>query len=129
MSVIGVLGPVVCEVTADRVRTWQEARRRAAARWATLDVYAVKPVREFIGPGLAQIGLTMRFDLERGVIPRDELRRLRDLMDTGAVNQFTVGGEFVGDFTVENVEEEWRRFSRNGVLTTAVVAVTLEEYH
>lgn len=125
---IGVLGPVTFEVSADKVRTWQEARRRAAARWATHDVYAGKPVREFIGPGLAQIGLTVRLDIERGVIPRDELRQLRDLMDSGAVNQFTVAGEFVGDFTLENVDEEWRRFSRAGVLTTAIVALTLEEY-
>jgi phage protein U len=125
---IGVLGPVTFEVSADKIRTWQEARRRAAARWATHNVYAGKPVKEFIGPGLAQIGLTVRFDLERGVVPRDELRQLRNLMDIGAVSQFTVGGELVGDFTVENVEEEWRRFSRTGVLTTAIASLTLEEY-
>lgn len=125
---IGVLGPVTFEVNADKVRTWQDAKRNATARWAQHDVFGAKPVQEFLGPGLATLNLSIRLDIERGVIPRDELRQLRDLMNTGAVNQFTVGGELVGDFIVRTVDEEWRRFSRTGVLTTAIASVTLEEY-
>lgn len=125
---IGVLGPITFEVSADKMRTWQEARRRGSARWATHDVYAGKPKKEFIGPGLAQIGLTVRLDIERGVVPKDELAQMREQMDKGNVLQFTVGGELVGDFTIENVDEEWRRVSRTGVLTTAIVGLTLEEY-
>lgn len=125
---IGVLGPITFEVSADKVRTWQEAKRAATARWATHDVYQGKPRKEFIGPGLAKINLTVRLDIDRGIVPRDELRQMRDLMNTGAVNQFTVGGELVGDFSVENVDETWTRMSRTGVLITAVVNLTLEEY-
>lgn len=125
---IGVLGPLTFEVSADKVRTWQDARRTAPARWATHEVYAGKPVQEFLGPGLASISLSVRLDIERGVIPRDELRAMREQMDTGAVMQFTVGGELVGDFILKDVSEEWRRFSRDGVLTTAVVGLSLEEY-
>jgi len=125
---IGVLGPITFEVSADKVRTWQEAKRSATARWATHEVYAGKPKKEFIGPGLAKITMSVRLDIERGVVPKEELQQMRDQMDSGAVLQFTVGGELVGDFSIENVDEEWRRVSRDGVLTTAIVSLTLEEY-
>jgi phage protein U len=125
---IGVLGPITFEVSADRVRTWQDAKRSAGARWATHEVFAGKPKKEFIGPGLATISLSVRLDLDRGLVPRDELRQMRAQMDTGAVLQFTVGGELVGDFVLRDVSEDWRRFSRNGVLTTAIVVLSLEEY-
>lgn len=125
---IGVLGPITLEVSADKVLTWQDAKRATPARWATHEVYAGKPVQEFIGPGLGLINLSVRLDIERGVVPRDVIRQLRDLLNTGAVNQFTVGGELVGDFILKNLDEEWKRFSRNGVLTTAIVVLSLEEY-
>lgn len=126
---IAVLGPVTFEVSADLIRTWKEAKRTGAARWAQHDVFAGKPVLEFIGPGLASITLSMiRLDMERGVVPRDELRQLRDMRDTGAVNQFTIGGDLVGDFIVEDVDEEWHYFSRNGVLTIATASLSLKEY-
>lgn len=125
---IGVLGPITFEVSADLMRTWQDARRTAAARWATHDVFQNKPKKEFLGPGLSRINLTIRLDIERGIVPRDEIRQMRDLMDSGAVSQFTVGGELVGDFVVDGVDEDWRRMSRTGVLTNAVVSLVLEEY-
>ena len=128
MKPLAVFGPLTFEVNADLVRTWQTAKRAASARWATHDVYAGKPKKEFIGPGLAKITLDVRLDIERGVIPRDELRQMRDMMNTGAVNQFTVGGTFVGDFSLDNVDETWSRVDHDGVLTVAVVALTLEEY-
>lgn len=124
---IGVLGPITFEVTADKVRTWQEARRSTTARWATHDVYAGKPKKEFIGPGLSKITLSVRLDSQFGLVPTDELKQMKDQMDSGSVLQFTVGGELLGDFSIENMDEELKRFDRTGVLTTAIVALTLEE--
>lgn len=125
---IGVLGPITFEVSADKVRTWRDAKRAGASRWATHDVIAGKPKKEFVGPGLDKITLTVRLDIERGVVPRDELRQMREQRDQGNVLQFTVGGELVGDYSIEALDEEWTRVSRTGVLTTAVVTLTLEEY-
>lgn len=125
---IGVLGDIAFEANADRIRTWQNARRTGPARWATHDVYMGKPKREFIGPGLSVLSLTVRLDIHRGVIPRDELRKMREHRDTGAVLQFTIGGELVGDFTINELDEALERFDRNGVLITATVSLQLEEY-
>jgi phage protein U len=125
---IAVLGPITFEVNADKVRTWQDARRTAAARWHQHDVYQGKPVKEFIGPGLAKINLSVRLDINRGVVPRDELRQMRAQMDAGTPLQFTVGGDLVGDFTLEGVNETWRDVNGAGVLMVALVDLTLEEY-
>jgi phage protein U len=125
---IAVLGPITFEVSSDKVLTWMEARRTATARWATHEVYAGKPKKEFLGPGLDKITMTVRLDITKGVVPRDEIRRMREEMNTGAVLQFTVGGELVGDFTIESVDDSWPRVSREGVVTTALVNLTIEEY-
>jgi phage protein U len=125
---IAVLGPVTFEVNADKVRTWQEASRETGARFAKHDVFEGKPKLEFIGPDLATIQLSVRLDMERGVVPRDEIRTLHAEREKGSVLQFTVGGELVGDFVLRSVREDWRWFSRDGVLTKAIVSITLEEY-
>lgn len=117
------------ETSDERLLTWHDARRAGAARWATHEVWGAKPKREFIGPGLDTFDLTVRLDIERGVIPRDELRKMRLSRDTGEVLQFTIGGELVGDFSINSLDETLRRFSPRGVLTLAEVVLHLEEYH
>jgi phage protein U len=125
---IGVLGPIVFEVSADKVLTWQEAKRTESARWATHEVYMGKPKKEFIGPGLSRIDLPVRLDSSLGVSPRDVIRQMREQMQQGNALQFTVGGQFVGDFSIENMGDAWKHMSGSGVLLVAAVDLTLEEY-
>lgn len=123
-----VLGPITFEASELLLRTWETAKRSGEARWHTHDVQGGKPVREFIGAGLDKIAFSVRLDLSRGVIPRDELRQMREQRDLGGVLQFTVGGELVGDYTINGLSETWTRLDANGVLTVAVVELSLEEY-
>jgi len=125
---IGVLGPIVFEVNADKVLTFQDASRSGDARWHTHDVFMGKPKQEFIGPGLESFTLQVRLDIALGVIPRDEIRTMREQRDTGAVLQFTLGGELVGEYTLEKISEDFKRWSRTGVLNTAIVSLSLKEY-
>ncbi|HEX4461537.1 MAG TPA: phage tail protein [Polyangia bacterium] len=125
---IGVLGPITFEVSADLVRTWQEAKRSGGARWAKHDVFGGQPVKEFIGPDLEQMNLSVRLDSQFGLVPSDELKQMRLQRDTGAVMQLTMGGELIGDFTLEHIDEDQRRFGRDGTLLMAIVSLTLEEY-
>lgn len=120
---------VTFEVSADLVRTWTDLKRSGGARWATHEVFAGKPVKEFIGPGLDTISMSVRLDADRGVKPRDELRNLRSLRDTGAVNQLVIGGELAGDYVLRELSEDLRRFDAKGALLVAIVELSLEEYH
>lgn len=128
LKVDGAGEDITFEASADKVRTWRDAHRTGKARWAKHEVYQEKPKKEFLGPDLDTISLSVRLDITRGLVPRDELRKMRDLMRTGVVMQFSIGGEFVGEFSLEGLDEAWTRFDAKGVLTTAVVQLTLEEY-
>ncbi len=119
---------IAFEVNADRIRTWQDMRRQAEARWHSHDVYQGKPRLEFLGPGLATLSFSVRLDIDRGVIPRDELRLLREQVTSGTVLQFTIGSDLVGDFVLKGMSESLDRFNREGVLTKATVNLTLEEF-
>jgi phage protein U len=125
---IGVLGPITFEVTSDTVRTWQDMRRSAAARWHVHEVQEGKPRQEFLGPGLDQLRFSVRLDIARGIVPRDELRQMRKQRDTGAVMQLTIGGELVGDFVLKDLDEGLTHVSRDGVLLVATASLSLEEY-
>lgn len=119
---------ITFEVSADLVRTFTDGKRSGEGRWATHEVHLAKPLSEFLGPGLDKISLSVRFDLDRGVVPRDELRNLRLMRDGGLVLTFVIGGELVGDYTLKGLAEDWRRFNAHGVLTTAFAELSLEEY-
>lgn len=120
---------VTFEVSADLVRTFTDLNRRGSARWAEHNVYAGKPVSEFVGPDLDSFEFSIRFDADKGVVPRDELRNLRTLRDTGAVLPLVIGGELVGDYRIADLDEDLRRLSPTGALLTAIVKVSLREYH
>lgn len=125
---IGVLGDITFETSDELVRTWQGMRRTGAARWTETEVYKGKPKREFQGPGLDTITFSVRLDINKGVIPRDELRKMRAHRDTGAVLPFTIGGSSVGDYTIDSLDEDLRHTDRNGVLVLANVSLQLKEY-
>jgi phage protein U len=115
-------------VTKDQVLTWQELRRRGAARWAQHEVHAGKPKQEFQGPGLESSDLEVRLDRALGVDPGGELEKMRQVRDAGVVLQFTVGGKLIGDFVLKEVDEDHKRHGRKGELITAVARLALEEY-
>lgn len=122
------LGPITFEVNADLIRTWRDARRSGSGRWHLHEVYGGKPKLEFLGPGIDSIKMSVHLDIERGLVPRDELRQMRKQRDTGAVLQFAIGGDLVGDFVLKDVDEEWSRVNNTGVLMKAIAGLSLEEY-
>jgi phage protein U len=126
--VIGVLGPIVFAVSATMVRTFRDLRRSGSARWAQHEVYGAKPRQEFLGPGLETVSCSVRLDAAMGIVPKDELKQLRAMRDTGAVSQLTIGGELFGDFALRGLEEEQRIFDSDGKLLVATVGLMLEEY-
>ena len=119
---------VTFETSANTVRTWQDMKRAGSARWAQHDTHLSQPKREFLGPGLDEITLSVRLDMQLGIMPLEELATLRAMRDFGQVSAFVVGGELLGDFTVDGVSEDWRRTDNKGVAQLIIVDLTLKEY-
>lgn len=125
---LATLGPIVFEASDQRLRTFRDAKRSTEARFAEHEVHLAPAKSEFLAPGLDDFSFSIRLDISRGVIPRDELRQMRALCKSGDVCELVIGGELAGDFTIRRVSEDLTRFDARGVLTTADVTLTLREY-
>ncbi len=125
---VGHWGDLPFEVRADKVQTFLNAKRESEARWAKLDVYNAKPVRQFIGPDLERITLTITLDASLGVDVDAVSKYLREQRDIGAVHTLFFGDDVVFKCTVNGLAEDQRRFNKKGQLIFCVLDVTFEEY-
>ena len=128
---VGSLGEIVFEVSAEKIRTIDNVKRKGSARWAVHEVVGKKPVREFIGPGLESYSFTIQFSVSLGLNPSEELQKLRDLRDEGKTIEFVLGGSPVSAnslWTVDDITETHRRHDAKGNLLFAEVEVSLTEY-
>lgn len=128
---IGSLGNVVFETSAEKIRTFHGLKRSGSGRWATHEVLGQKPVLEYVGPDIEQISLTIRLDAALGVNPAEELSMLREMRDKGEAVNFILDGQPVTEDTlwaVESLSEEWQYIDNVGRVLVATVEVTLREY-
>lgn len=85
---------------------------------------------EFLGPGLEQISFTVRLDVSHGVNPEEELKKLREMRDSGEVAVLIIGGEPVTEnyWALTSLREQHKVFTGDGKLIKADVEITLKEY-
>lgn len=129
MAIIGSLGTVIFEVSANKVKTFDEKKRSGSGRWAVHDIISKKPEPEFLGPGQEQISFTIRLSATSHINPDTELEKLRKMRDTGELSLLILGGKPVSQnfWLVESLDEDQRTFFQ-GRLMVAYVTVTLKEY-
>ncbi|ADE57230.1 phage tail protein [Aminobacterium colombiense] len=125
---IGYLGDVVFETSADKVRTPENFQRQGDARFGTHEVAGQKPVLEFMGPGLDSVTMTISLRASLGVNPRGEIGRLRDMRDDGIYAPLILAGRPLGTFVIESINETWSQIDNHGHLLRATVDLTLREY-
>lgn len=127
---VGTLGDIVFEVSREKVRTFDDLRRRGSGRWAVHDVVGKKPVKEFIGPGLEKIRFSIQLSVALGINPLDEINKLRDLRDKGEPQDLVIGGAPVGEnlWVIEEISEDWKKLDNRGNILFAEVDIELEEY-
>lgn len=130
MAVLGVFGDLVFEVSADKIRTFDELSRSAADRWETHAIIGIKPKSEFIGPGLDKISFTMIFDVSFGVDPRAEMDKVLLMSRNGQVNNLTIGNKGLGAYQwkITSVRQSWKVVDNQGNLLRGALDVELEEY-
>lgn len=124
---IGTLGDIVFETSAEKLLTFDGLMRTGEARLEEHAVIGRKPVIEYVGPALDKVSFNMRLDVMHGVNPRDEIKRLRDALGAGLVLPLTIGGEFYGDFSIASLNEDNRRIDNRGNVLVAEVSISLTE--
>lgn len=128
---IGTLGnQIIFEVSDNRALTFGELGREISGRWATHEALGTKPRAEFLGPGSQTVTLPITLSASLGVRPRDILRTIERMVESGAAEYLIIGNAPVGSgpFRLTGSSETWGHVYRGGELSKASLTITLEEY-
>lgn len=125
---IGTFGDVTFEVSDTKIRTFDEFKRKASAKFEEHTIIGLKPKLEFIAPGLDEISFQLVFSAYLGLIPAKELEQLREILQKGEYRSLIIGGKVLGDFVIETTSESWRNIDNKGNLLHVAVDISLKEY-
>ena len=106
MATLGSFGELPFKCSTKKVLTFSGLSRSNKVRWGKHDVIGKKPVLEFIGDDLSSGSLTIRFDISLGVPPAQGLSRLKRMMENHQYKTLIVGGENLGRYVIESIEED-----------------------
>ncbi len=128
VPVMGALGslPFVCAY--GKVLTFNDLSRDMSVRWAKHEVIGKKPVLEYVGEDLAQVTLSIRFDTNLGVPPLIGLDHLKKMLKNKQVKTLVIGGEYLGRYVIESINEERKFHTGAGVCIVAEATVNLIEW-
>lgn len=128
MAFIGTLGqlPFVC--SSKKVLTFNNLKRTNSVRWARHEIIGKKPKLEFMGADLSTASLTMRFDSSLNAPPLFYLNRVKKMLDNRMYKTLIIGGDYMGKFVMEEVEEERLWHNGAGVCIAAEVRIALTEW-
>ena len=126
---IGTFGPVTFEVSAEKTRTFDEFSRKTAAKFEEHAIIGQKAKMEFISPGLDEISFQVIFSAFHGLNPINEVKQLREIVQTGEYHSLIIGGETLGNFVIDNISEAWKYVDNKGNVLHIAVDVSLKEYY
>ena len=123
--IVGAYGPVVFSVSADVVRTFRGGSRERETTFAVHEPIGHAPRLEPTSPVLDKVKLEINLDHDLGTSPALELVALSELMDLQMTWPLILGPIPMGEYVLTNISEEWRRFTRAGVLAKVAVSISL----
>lgn len=127
---IGYMGDIVFAVSAEHMLTPSGYERESSARWAEHGLLLRKPVSQFGGPGLEKLNFSIILDVDHGVSPEGQLKKLRKMRDTGAVFPLVIGGRPVAQnyWRMDSLKEGDCYWTSDGQLQQCIVQLQLTEY-
>lgn len=130
MAQVGTIGDIVFEVSNEIVRTFYDYKRKTAARLTTHDIIGQKPVTEFLGPGIDSISFSMKLTAFKGVNPKTEAEKIRQMIETGEVVNLVLGGSPVSKnkWIIESMDESANYYDGKGNIISSDINITIREY-
>lgn len=126
---IGTFGPITFEVSAEKTRTFDDFKRKTAAKFEQHDIIGLKPKLEFVAPGLDEISFQVIFSAYHGLNPLKEVNQLREVVSKGEYHSLIIGGKVMGNFVIESTSEAWKYIDNHGNVFYIAVDISLKEYH
>lgn len=131
-GVIGMLGviPFVCQ--NKKVLTFNELQRSGTMRFAKHDVIGKKPVLEKLGLDLRKVSFSMQLKQDLlGGVPGSVAATIliyTKLMEQAEPQTLVIGGEILGKYVIESIEEERRYHTGAGICIAADLSISLTEF-
>lgn len=127
---IGSLGEVVFEVSAEKVRTFRDFQIQKSAKYAEHSVHGRKGLLEFTGHSPTSASMKIKLDAGLGINPKEELNTLNDILKNHEAVPFILDGEPQGDglWVVEGLDENYEIIDNHGTATSVEVSLKLKEY-
>ncbi len=123
---IGMLGLFIFTVSQDVFLTFKGLSISRSARYSTHELYNGRPALEYLGPSLESATMTVRLDVSKGVNPAEELKNLKDILESGEAQDLIIGDENIGQFVLESFIESLNVIDGKGNVLVAEVALTLK---
>jgi len=129
-TTLGSFGDVIFETSDDRILTFSNFLRTAAARYADHEVIGVKPVTENIGPGLDNITFTIELRRSLGVDPDEVLNKLMKYNREGHAYPLVIGSKILGvdKWRIGNLGMATNVFGRHASYDSVSVELSIIEY-
>jgi phage protein U len=119
---LGSIGDVTFETSSMKIRTFQQITSASEAKYTDHEVINQKPVSEFTGLELDEKEIQITLDGSLGVDPLEEVKKLREMRDSGEPYRVILFGEICGDYTVRSIDEEYKHTIKNRPL---IIKLTL----
>ena len=96
-GMIGMLGPLLFQVSSQKIETFRDYERKTRSRIASHDVIGgEKSVLEYVGGEASEISFKMTLARDLGVNVEKELLKLDGMVNSGAAYYLVLGGDVIG---------------------------------
>ena len=125
---LGSFGDIVFEASSEKVLTFLSFARSAGVNVAEHAVIDSKPVPQITGYALDEIGFSITLNSAMGIDPVEEVKKMREMMNSGQEQALLLGSEVFGNWTLLSVDDEWKHVDAGGKPAIISVSLKLKEY-
>lgn len=130
MAVIGCLGDIAFEASAETVRTLDNFQWSGSAKWAVHDRHNYHALTEYTGMEPDSISFSLYLSCFLGVNPMSELVKLWKYEREGIPVPLTLGTKCYGKYrwVIQSHQTSAESYDGEGNITSCTVTVSLLEY-
>lgn len=128
---IGSIGEVVFEVDSEKsILTFDELNETHQANYSEHQVLSRKGLIEFTGLKASSISFMMKLNMELGVNPDEQIRRLISMLEEHEAVNFILAGipKGNGRWVIESLDVKHKLIDNRGYTRSADVSLKLREY-
>jgi hypothetical protein len=127
---IGSLGDIIFEVSRLKVNTFNGLIKTAGGRWEVHQPIKSPVKPEFLGTAQGHIELSIQFNVQLGIEPREEIEKIEAMAENGLHAPFMLGNAPLSnnDWYIDQCETTFTHVGREGQIDVAEMQLSIMEY-